>query len=231
MRSFIPFGDPWKLEIQVPYSLLVADRELFWTCGQVPLDGASKVLAPDDLLGQTRVVCDHIEAILGKNGIPPDAVGKLVLYYVRREPGDADRMTAYCRECFGRRPVLVPVAVPYFYYDGMLLEVDAFGGAANGTTFERSGNGAQVSMTDGGKLAWAALTIDPAEVAEGIALLQAALADFGIAPDQRLQEHWIAPYGNAGRLAGALERAGLISDGGSLVESADPAAPLVGELT
>ncbi len=231
MRSFIPFGDPWKLEIQVPYSLLVSDRELSWTCGQVPLDGASNVLAPNDLLGQTRVVCDHIEAILGKNGIPLSAIGKLVLYYVQREADDAARMMACCRERFGTRPVLVPIAVPYFYYDGMLIEADAFGGAADGATYEHSRDGALVKIVDAGELSWVGLTIDPARMTEGIALLQSALADFGIAPDQRLAEHWMAPQGNAGRLADTLWQARLISDKGSLVESADPAARLVGELT
>lgn len=231
MRAFIPFGDPWKLEIQVPYSLLVNDRDLSWTCGQVPLDTASRVLAPDDLLGQTRVVCDHIEAILGKKGIPPSAIGKLVLYFVKREPGDAHRMMAYCRERFGRRPVLVPVAVPYFYYDGMLLEVDAFGSAATGATLERSGDGVQVRIADAGELLWATLAVDPDRVAAGFEVLQSALSEFGVSSDQRLIEHWIAPHGKAAHMAGLVEKAGLISDGGSLVESADLSVPLVGELT
>lgn len=231
MRSFTPFGDPWKLEIQVPYSLLVSDGDLSWTCGQVPLDSASKVLAPGDLLGQTRIVCDHIEAILGKNGIPPSAIGKLVLYYVKQGRDDADRMMAYCRERFGNRPVLVPVAVPYFYYDGLLLEVDAFGSAAPDITLEQSGDGTQVGITDAGELSWVAVTVDPGRTDAGFAVLRSALSEFGFSSDQRLSEHWFAPQGKGVELAGVLEKAGLISDGGGLVESADPKALLVGELT
>jgi hypothetical protein len=140
-------------------------------------------------------------------------------------------MIAYCRERFGNRPVLVPVAVPYFYYDGLLLEVDAFGSAAPDVTLERSGAGAQVRITDAGELSWVALTVDPGRIDAGLAVLRSALSEFGLSSDQRLSEHWFAPQGKGAELAGVLEKAELISDGGGLVESADRNALLVGELT
>ncbi|WP_448955825.1 Rid family hydrolase [Labrys neptuniae] len=233
MRSFIPFGDPWKLDIAVPYSFLVKDRDLAWTCGQVPLDGASRVLAPDDLLGQARVVCDYIEVILGKNGISPSALGKLVLYYVGREQDDAQRLMAYCQRRFDSRPMLVPVAVPHFYYDGMLLEVDAFASSSGGAMLQCSKGRARVKIIDAGELAWVGLTAHIEDLNECVGLLRSALSDFGVAFEQRLSEHWIAPGGTGDLMAvaNALQQAGLISDGGSLVESTDPNAHLVGEIT
>ena len=236
MRSFTPFGDPWQMPIALPYSLLVKDGELAWTCGQVAIDKASRVLAPDDLVGQTEIVCDYIESILGHSGIGPDALGKLVLYFVERRPGDAERMMGCCQARFGDRPVLVPIAVPHFYFDGLMLEVDAFVGSPGGRSIERSSGQAKAKVTDGGDIAWAALMVDPAKLAEGGALLQSALAEFGLNAGQRLSEHWIAPAAREGRprlstIAEALGRMNLLSDEGAVVESTDPDALLVGEIT
>jgi len=236
MRSFIPFGSPWNLSIPVPYSFLVRDRNMAWTCGQVPIDATSNVLAPNDLLGQTEIVCDYIEGILQRAEMQPGLLGKLVLYFVRQNPEDEARMMAYCRTRFGERPVLVPVAVPHFYFDGLLLEVDAFAGATSTPGVTMTTDGATVQIADGGELAWATVSVDPDKVTEGRYLLASALSEFGLNADQRLSEHWIAPAAENGApgLAGittALGRAGLLSDDGAVVESTDPAARVVGELT
>jgi enamine deaminase RidA (YjgF/YER057c/UK114 family) len=216
--------------------LLVKDRELAWTCGQVPLDGASQVLKPDDLTGQMELVCDYVERILRLGGMGSDTVGKLVLYFVERNAGDRDAIMACCRARFGDRPLLVPIAVPHFYFDGLLLEVDVFAGSSTGKSIERSSRQSRLKITDGGDLVWAMLRVDPSELRQGAALLNSGLSELGLSPAHRLSEHWIGPRDDDGakalaRTAQALGQIGLISDEGALVESTNPAALLVGEIT
>jgi enamine deaminase RidA (YjgF/YER057c/UK114 family) len=236
MRSFVPFDDLWRLPIEVPYSLLVKDQGLAWTCGQLPLDGQSQVLAPGDLAAQTEIVCDYIEKILGRGALPPEAIGKLLLYYVSRDVGDRDRMMALCRSRFGDRPVLVPIAVPHFYYEGLLLEVDVFAGAPRGHVIDKSTDGARVRIADGGEFAWAVMTVAMDHLSEGDGLLDSALAELDLGKDDRISEHWIAPTANAdgGHLSATAKRLGqmrLISDEGALIMGLEHRGELVGELT
>ena len=236
MRSFVPFGDPWTMPIPVPYSFLVRDEDLAWTCGQLAIDGASNVLAPGDLLGQTNIVCDYIEDILVRGALQREALGKLVLYFVKKEAGDARRMMDCCRARFGDRPVLVPIAVPHFYFEDLLLEVDAFAGTPDRPCIEHSTGQATINITDGGELAWVSLAVDPGHLAQGRDLLESALSEFGLSPSHRLSEHWIAPYtlngaSTASTVAAALGQMDLITDEGALIESADPNTPLIGEIT
>lgn len=236
MRSFVPFGDPWQMPIPVPYSFLVRDEGLAWTCGQLAVDGQSKVLAPDDLLGQTKIVCDYIEDILARGGLQTEALGKLVLYFIEKEAGDAERMMACCRSRFGNRPVLVPIAVPHFYFDDLLLEVDAFAGTPGAPCFEKSMDRASVKIFDGGELAWATLVVDPGQLAQGVALLESALSELGLSKDHRLSEHWIMPPARHGvpallNITETLVRMDLVSDQGTVIEGTDPSALLIGEIT
>lgn len=185
------------MPIETPYSLLVTDGELAWSCGQIPLDGASRVMAPGDLARQTDIVCDTIEEVLRLGALPNDAIGKIVLYYVAREAGDKGRMIALCRARFGERPILVPIAVPYFYYDELLLEVDVFASARQGRVIEKSNDRARVRILDGGELAWAAMSVAVGHLAEGEKLLEAALQEIDLQKGDRISEHWIAPIGDA----------------------------------
>jgi enamine deaminase RidA (YjgF/YER057c/UK114 family) len=236
MRSFVPFGDPWQMPIPVPYSFLVRDENLAWTCGQLSINGTSTVLAPGDLLGQTNIVCDYIEDILARGGLQQESLGKLVLYFVKKEAGDAERMMACCRARFGNRPVLVPIAVPHFYFEDLLLEVDAFAGTPGKPCFERSTDQATINITDGGELAWVSLAVDPDHLVEGRDLLETSLTEFGLSSNDRLCERWIAPCTRNGAstaraVAAALGRIDLITDEGALIESADSNSLLIGEIT
>ncbi len=234
MRSFVPFGNPWKMPIPVPYSFLVRDGNLAWTCGQIPVDMASQVLAPSDLVEQTNIVCDYIETILARAGLTAAGLGKLVLYYVDRTPGDSERMMACCRSRFGDQPVLVPVAVPYFYFDHMLLEVDAFAGVENGRSIVKTAGNATVRLKDGGEHCWVSLTVDPDNLEQGRTVLDATLSEAGISPLHRLSEHWVAAKSattHLSQIAQNLARCGLIADQGALVKSHDKSADLIGEFT
>ena len=224
------------MPIEIPYSLLVKDGDLAWTCGQIPLDGASQVMAPGDLVMQTEIVCDYVEEILRLGALPANAIAKLVLYYVSRQEGDKDRMMAVCRARFGDRPVLVPIAVPYFYYDELLLEMDVFASARQGRVIEESNDAGSVHMVDGGELAWASMTVTVGHLAEAENLLEAALHELELQNGDRISEHWVAPIGDADgshfdTTAKTLREMMLISDQGALVKGAEGHDALVGELT
>ena len=229
MRSFVPFEGIWAMPIEVPYSFLVKDGDLAWTCGQLPLDRASRVRAPGDLAAQTEIVCDYIAAILVRAGLRVENIGKLLLYYVPGKTGDAERMLSLSRERFGPRPVLVPIAVPYFYYRDLLLEVDVFAGSPGGRVIKRSGAGAEVQVTDGGELAWASITLPPDALTAGSELLEEALAEIGLRLNDRLSDHWIAPANSA--TAAELRRLDLLTDEGGLIAGPAEALAVIGDLT
>ena len=145
-------------------------------------------------------------------------------------------MMACCRSRFGNRPVLVPIAVPHFYFDDLLLEADAFAGTPGAPSLERSAGRATVKICDGGELAWATLSADPGQLAQGRELLESALSEFGLSQDHQLSEHWIMPPARDGvatlsNVAQSLAGMGLASDPGAVIEGADPDALLLGELT
>ena len=224
------------MPIEIPYSLLVRDGDLAWSCGQVPLDGASRVVAPGDLAGQTETVCGYVEEILRRGALPADAITKLVLYYVSRQGGDKDRMMAVCRARFGDRPVLAPIAVPHFYYDDLLIEVDVFASAGQGRVIEKSDDTGSVRIIDGGELVWASVTVAAGHLGAAEHLLASALDDLDLENSDRISEHWIAPIGDAGgsnaaTTAKTLGEMMLISDEGALIEGAAGHDALVGELT
>ncbi len=215
------------MPIEIPYSLLVRDGDVAWTCGQVPLDGDSRVVAPDDLVAQTRVVSDHIEEILLLGALPNAAIGKLVLYCVSRRDSDKKRMIEAFRARFGSRPILAPIAVPHFYYQGLLLEVDVFASAVQGCTVEKSNDAARVQLVDGGAITWASLTVAPGCLAEGAELLEAALSELDLKPGDQISDHWMAPAGET-----PPQTSTLISDHGAvLVGAPGHHDRLAGELT
>ena len=124
----IPF-DSWNMPVPVQVSQLVRDGDLAWSCGQCPLDTDGQVLFPGDLTAQAERVCDYIENVLGQGGLTADSVAKLVIYHAAPTTVEETAMLSVFRQRFGDLPLLVPVAVPHFYYDGMLIEVDVYAAA------------------------------------------------------------------------------------------------------
>ncbi len=112
------------MAIDVPYSYLVKDGDVAWTCGQLALDEESAVLHPGDLAAQSDVVCDHIEAILARAELTVGGVKCLYLYHCGHDATAVAEMVAVFRHRFGPDVLLAPLAVPHFYYDGIMLEVD-----------------------------------------------------------------------------------------------------------
>lgn len=220
-RRHLPIGSLWSMRIDVPYSLIVRDGNLAWSCGQVPLDRDARVIHPDDMAAQARDVAGHIRAILEGVELNGEAVGKLVLYLVGDAAAAAVLETGM-REAFGHTPLLVPVVVPHFYYAGLLVEVDVFAGQ-NVLVLEKGAGGIGAVETD--DLVWAKIETGRDDGAEAVA----RLASMGLREDNLLADHWFL-----GRDAGVdpLEPlAPLVSDPGATVVQLGGGDSLLGELT
>jgi enamine deaminase RidA (YjgF/YER057c/UK114 family) len=112
------------MAIDVPYSYLLRDDDLAWSCGQLALDPDSNVVFPDDLARQSSVVCDHVAAILERADLPANGLRRLYLYHAAPDAGAEQAMVQTFRDRFGDHVQLASIPVPHFYYDGILLEVD-----------------------------------------------------------------------------------------------------------
>ena len=125
-RSFVPFETLWEMAIDTPYSFMVRDDNLAWSCGQIALDKKSQVLGANNIEKQSYVVCDYILEILSRADLHIQSVTKLLLYYVDTGKNNREMMVGIFQERFGNNVLLVPIRVPHFYYDGILLEVDTY---------------------------------------------------------------------------------------------------------
>ncbi len=123
-RSHVSFDGLWSMAIDVPYSYLLRDGDLAWTCGQLALDSDANVIHHGDLAAQSPVVCDYIDAILGRAGLSRHGVQRLYLYHAHCTDDAIAAMLDVFTDRLGSSVDLVPIAVPHFYYDGVVLEVD-----------------------------------------------------------------------------------------------------------
>jgi enamine deaminase RidA (YjgF/YER057c/UK114 family) len=233
LRMHVPFDALWAMPIEVPYSLLVRDGALAWTCGQVALDEASRVLHPGDLVAQARCVCRYIDEILERGGLGRQHVGKLVVYHVAENDDERARMLDLLRTHFGATPLIVPVAVPYLYYDGLLTEIDVFASAEHSSLHRatRVGGRLGLELVDAGELAWATFTApgDTRTLLESLAepFVDDALASVGLSREDLLAEHWYVP----GHSGGGVAAPGPLSDAGAMVMTGGAQAQAWGELT
>src|SRR5262249_1207596 len=159
----------WSMRIEHPYSLLVREGGLAWTCGQCPLSGDGAVLAPGDLVAQATYVDGYIRRLLHKADLSPESVGKLGLYH---EAGDAlatARMLSFFRAAYPGA-ILLPVATPFFYYEGMRIEVDVHAAQRRAPLVTREGTGFRLQAVDAGDLVWVSLeaagALDPRALAD-----------------------------------------------------------------
>lgn len=128
-RTFVPF-DVFGMREEVRVSSMVRVGHLGWTCGMCPLDLSSAVVAAGELQTQAGFVCNMIETVFLRAGFVSKDAAKLVIYHAAKSPDELSEMLSVFRKHFPSRPVLVPVPVDHFYYEGMLLEVDAYADAS-----------------------------------------------------------------------------------------------------
>ncbi|MDT4821602.1 TIGR00004: reactive intermediate/imine deaminase [compost metagenome] len=237
MKYRLPFGSMWKMKIEHPYSLLVQDGGYAWTCGQCPLDENGQVAHENNLIAQTRHVVQSIRTILDHSKLQSPAVAKLVVYYVEQEPDCVQEMIALLEQEFGESSIILPIPVPYFYYSGMLIEVDIH--VAEAHHFSRSAviekSGLKVQVTDFDQLVWVKLSAAAGDHwdARGRAdVLLEVLKDFELGPDELLADHWFTHPDAPSRLLDAFSARGFVTDQGAAATTRLPnAAAAVGELT
>ncbi|MGF7159924.1 enamine deaminase RidA (YjgF/YER057c/UK114 family) [Rhodoligotrophos appendicifer] len=233
MREHISFGDPWRMPIEVPYSLLVRDESLAWSCGQIPLDRDARVLSPGNLEAQTEIVCNHIATLLQRAKMPKTGLGQIVAYFVGGRD-DEQRMIQQLRDRLGTQPLIVPICVPYLYLDGLLLEIDAFAGEIALATGERSTGDLQVRYCDAGEVVWMSVVTDRGNLPDARRQLDNVLADLGLIPAQRLSDRWISGYSRREDLLEIgknLSDLQLLDDEGAVIGSADSQALVTGMLS
>ncbi len=202
-RTFVPFDSLWQMRIDVPYSLMVRVGQHAWSCGQLALNGDSQVLAPHDLAAQSRVVAGYVDQVLGRAGLTAADAKRLLLYYVpsaENDDGNVERMRSAFRSVLGGDVQLDAVPVPHFYYDGIVLEVDAFAGPSAGDCFD-----------------WVSIETPPDALADAISSLDAR---------NILTAHWFVPEAQLHDVAATLDGRGLVHDAGAIV-SAGPDSTLV----
>ncbi len=236
----IPF-DSWNMPVPVQVSQLVRDGDLAWSCGQCPLDTDGQVLFPGDLTAQAERVCDYIENVLGQGGLTADSVAKLVIYHAAPTTVEETAMLSVFRQRFGDLPLLVPVAVPHFYYDGMLIEVDVYAAEDIDRASDQENANAIINLeaVDRGDVVWVTARLSASDVAAdqshvALASMMSGLADLNLSPDDLLCSHWYWPEDSAHGLVNEtvfdeLAGAGVLPDRQAvvLVQSEDS---ILGEL-
>ena len=142
-RQYVPF-DVFGMREEVRVSTMVRVGDLGWTCGMCPLDVSSAVVAAGDLQAQAGFVSNMIETVFQRAGFDSKDAAKLVIYHAAKSADELSEMLTVFKKHFPSRPVLVPVPVDHFYYEGMLLEVDAYADASLEPASEAVGPGIQV---------------------------------------------------------------------------------------
>lgn len=190
--SFIPFDKVWRMRIDHPYSMLVRDGDMAWSCGQCPLDQEGEVLYPGDLLAQAVVVCDFIKRFLREIGCPASSLGRVVAYFVKRTPGDEQMLLRLLHDRLGDDLQIIPVSVPHFYYEGMLLEVDIYASTSRRPMRRRQdqSTGIALETIDAGTLVWAALRVPKSCAGSAEPVIDTLIAQAGLARDHLLAEQW-----------------------------------------
>lgn len=229
-RSYVPF-DMFAMRVDVPVSTAVRDGGLGWTCGQCPLTDAGAVYAPGDLPAQTEFVCNMIETVMARAGFGSSSVGKLHVYFAAETEHEARYLLALIAARFDHGPLIVPIPVPHFYYDGMLIEVDVFaaGNLQVHTPFEA--DGVRLEIVDAGDQVWAhaSVSLDGSMAAGAVDLIASALTRHDLDQEHLLADLWLVSGtdGDVRQIAHGMQARQLMTNPDALVRLADPASPVV----
>jgi len=231
MRRHVPFDALWSMPIDVPYSFLVADGGLAWSCGQIALDDRSRVRDPGDLAGQSRVVADNIATILGRGGLGTETVRRLLLYHVDSGDVAAKTMMTVFRERFGEGVLIDSVPVPHYYYEGIVLEADVFCAQGEHEVSEHCGDGNSIIVSGGPELVWVSMRSHPENLGRDVMALKETLATHGVTLKNRLAEQWFVPEAHLATTAARLPHLGLGTSPGDVISTGAADSTILGVLT
>lgn len=188
----LPFESVWKMRIDIPYSLFVRDGDLLWSTGQCPLNEMGEVLHPNDLFSQAQTVITFIDQFLTQLDCDASVIGELVVYYLKTAENDAQSLTEVFQRHYGSDIIVVPIGIPHFYYEGMMIEVDCFGSKRDKTfaTYKDDNSAIELNVVDAGELKWVNILVPTGvnTIANITNLFIKARLDFG----NCLSEQWFA---------------------------------------
>ncbi len=227
-RLHVPF-DVFAMRVDVPVSTAVRDGDLGWTCGQCPLTETGAVHAPGDLLAQTEFVCDMIEKVMVRAGFRSSSVGKLHVYFAAETDLEAADAVALIAARFDHGPLIVPVPVPHFYYDGMLIEVDVFAANHLQARAPVDADGVRLQLIDTGDQVWAYAHVSLADrtADEAVELIPGALTQQKMDQEHLLADFWMIGGTDAGQIARNFQPNRFITNPDALVRLANPASPVI----
>lgn len=166
------------MAIDVPYSYLLRDGDLAWTCGQLALDENAEAVAPGDLVAQSEIVCGHIEAVLDQANLDPSGVARACVYTAPAGSEATAAMLDAFRSSFGRAVDLVVIPVPHFYYPGVELEVDVLWVGSGRELAPCSGPGSRRRLVEHGVVPGVGVQVDIAD--PGAAVVASDGLDHGV---------------------------------------------------
>jgi len=233
-RRHVPF-DVFAMQVDVPVSMMVRDGHYGWTCGQCPLDRRGRVVAPGDLVAQAEFVCDMVETVVQRGGFENADVARFNIYYSDPTSEKGRAALRIFRDRFAHGPVIVPIRVPHFYYDGMMIEVDVFTEASMQTpaTYRTDSGTLQVTRSD--DLTWVCIATDlrkTSSLTEGIRKTGSLLLDHGLNAENIISDHWFLSGTDQQSLRHTdIDTSFLTNPHALVLGQPDGRAELIGELT
>jgi enamine deaminase RidA (YjgF/YER057c/UK114 family) len=217
-RRFVPF-DMFAMRVDVPVSTMVRDGEYGWTCGQCPIDQNAAIVSPHDLFEQTHYVCDMIETVLPRASMNTRSIGKLNVYYV--DNGNADLALDLIRQRFGPSLLIVPIAVPHFYYEGMMIEVDVFAGpkCQHKVLFDKNGLQIEKAFNNDMTLVYMSISNPNIKIEHALSVFK----EHKLFPDNLLSDHWFLadPLFSSNNALNLIQDSGLMTNRDAVAKLAD----------
>jgi reactive intermediate/imine deaminase len=106
------------------YANGVRAGDTVYVSGQVALDPAGRLVAPGDVVGQTRQALDNVKTVLAAAGATLDDVVKVTVYLANVD--DRPRVNEVRKAYFGaNRPASTLVEVSRLAIAGLLVEIEA----------------------------------------------------------------------------------------------------------
>ena len=116
----------WDWPIHLPYKHGIECGGMIFVGGQVSLTPQGEVIAPGDMVAQTRTSMDNIRRVLAGFGARLDDVVKVTAFY--RGGASADGLHANLRvrsaSFSDPGPTSTGIALPYLAYEGMEIEIE-----------------------------------------------------------------------------------------------------------
>ena len=108
------------------YSATVASGPLLFTAGISPLGTDGVIVAPGDVVGQTRQCLSNLSTVLTEQGAALTDVAKLTVYVAESLQADLTVAWDTVVETFGTPvPPAIAIGVTVLPYDDQLVEIEA----------------------------------------------------------------------------------------------------------